>query len=114
MPQHIGGPQIYTARIGGVFSPFPPPPNPGCAGDGCQGNASPQPGTTTPGSATLDGPGNVTPSKPKANNKPKKCKKGFVRKKSAASPAASSASRRRAAPRRAAERRKAAALRRSK
>ena len=114
VPQHIGGPQIYTARIGGLFSPFPPPPNPGCSGDGCQGNASPQPGTTTPGSATLDGPGNVTPSKPKANKKPKKCKKGFVRKNVRGK---SRCVKRKPAARRskrAAERRKAAALRRTK
>ena len=114
VPQHIGGPQVYTARIGGLFSPFPPPPNPGCTGDGCQGNATPQPGTSNPGSATLDGPGNVTPSKPKANKKPKKCKKGFVRKRVRGKVRCV---KRKPAARRskgAAERRKAAALRRSK
>ena len=114
VPQHIGGPQVYTARIGGLFSPFPPPPNPGCTGDGCQGNATPQPVTSNPGSATLDGPGNVTPSKPKANKKPKKCKKGFVRKRVRGKVRCV---KRKPAARRskgAAERRKAAALRRSK
>ena len=112
VPQHIGGPQVYTARIGGVFSPFPPPPSPGCSGDGCQGNATPQPDVTTPGSATLDGPGNVTPAKPKP--KPKKCKKGTVRKRVKGK--VRCVKRKPAARRskRAAERRKAAALRRSK
>jgi hypothetical protein len=112
VPQHIGGPQIYTARIGGLFSPFPPPPNPGCSGDGCQGNITPQPAVTTPGSATLDGPGNVTPAKPKP--KPKKCKKGTVRKRVKGKVRCV---KRKAAARRskgATERRKAAALRRSK
>jgi hypothetical protein len=114
VPQHIGGPQVYTARIGGRFSPFPPPPNPGCSGDACQGNVTPQPGTTVPGSATLDGPGNVTPSKPKAKKKGKKCKKGRVRKRVRGK--VRCVKRKPAARRskRAAERRKAAALRRSK
>jgi hypothetical protein len=114
VPEHIGGIQIYTARIGGRFSPFPPPPNPGCSGDACQGNVTPQPGTTVPGSATLDGPGNVTPSKPKAKKKSKKCKKGRVRKRVRGK--VRCVKRKPAARRskRAAERRKAAAIRRSK
>ena len=112
VPEHIGGVQIYTARIGGRFSPFPPPPNPGCSGDGCQGNVTPQPATSDPGSATLDGPGNVTPAKPKP--KPKKCKKGSVRKRVKGK--VRCVKRKPAARRskRAAERRKAAAVRRSK
>lgn len=114
VPQHIGGIQVYTARIGGRFSPFPPPPNPGCSGDGCQGNATPQPPASNPQSATLDGPGNVTPSKPKAKKKAKKCKRGFKRKRVRGK--VRCVRRKRATRRstRAVERRKAAALRRSK
>lgn len=110
VPEHIGGPQVYTARIGGRFSPFPPPPNPGCSGDGCQGNLTPQPVTSDPGSATLDGPGNVTPAKPK----PKRCKKGFVRKRVRGKVRCVKRKPAVRRSKRAAERRKAAAHRRSK
>jgi hypothetical protein len=115
VPEHIGGIQIYTARIGGRFSPFPPPPDPGCSGDGCQGNPTPQPGVTDPGSATLSGPGNVTPSKPKAKKKKaKKCKKGFKRKRVRGKVRCVKRKQATRRSKRGAQRRKAAALRRTR
>ena len=75
VPEHIGGVQFYTARIGGRFSPFPPPPTPECDGDACQGSPGGDSPGATPGSLTLNSRGNVTPTKAK----PKKCRKGFVR-----------------------------------
>jgi hypothetical protein len=113
VPRHAGGIQFYTARIGGVPSPFPPPPAPGCLGDGCQGLPAPQPTTSNPGSATLTGPGNVKHAKKK--KKAKKCKRGFKRKKVRGKVRCVKRKKRPARSRRAAaERRKAAALRRSR
>jgi hypothetical protein len=78
-----GGPDIYDARVGGGF-PLAPP---ACAGTSCQGIPAAAPIFATPSSATFSGAGNFSPAasapspvvvKPQA--KPKRCKKGYVKK----------------------------------
>jgi len=66
------GLDLYDARVGGVFAEAPPPPH--CTkADACQGPPPPPPPPVTPSTGSFNGAGNVKP--------PKKCKKGFVRKK---------------------------------
>jgi hypothetical protein len=81
---------VYDAHVCSAAAPCPsvsssPPP---CAtADACRAAPAPQPGIFgSPASATFSGVGNVTPpaaAKPKARHKskPKKCRKGFVKKK---------------------------------
>jgi hypothetical protein len=49
---------LYDARVGGGF-PDPPAPTTGCAGESCLPAASPSPTTTTVGSRTYRGAGDV-------------------------------------------------------
>jgi hypothetical protein len=86
-PQDIeSAAQIYDARVGGGFAyrPFVP----GCDSGQCQGPQTPAPVFGAPASATFVGLGNPVPatSKPVVKAKPrakaKKCKRGFVKKKS--------------------------------
>ena len=51
--------QIYDARIGGGFPP--PPPQPTCAEDQCQGPSPIPPQLADPGSDSLNGAGNIAP-----------------------------------------------------
>ncbi len=67
---------IYTARIGGGF-PEPPPQLPVCEGEACRGQGSSAPENLGAGTAVFDGPGNVQ----KSLDKPKRCKRGFVKRK---------------------------------
>jgi hypothetical protein len=62
-----GRPSIYDARVGGGFAepPLPPP----CAGENCR-PPGPPPLAGAPATATFVGPGNV---------RPRKCKRGYVR-----------------------------------
>jgi hypothetical protein len=87
LPQDSDGlKSLYDARIGGGF-PAALVPAGGCNGDACQGPPSVPDLLGAPASATFSGLGNPTPAAPtpavksKAKSKPKKCKKGFVRKK---------------------------------
>jgi hypothetical protein len=77
---------IYDARVDGGFEGLTPPV---CTGTGCQGVPGAAPIFATPASVTFEGVGNfpapeaaVKPSsKPsKAKSKPKKCKRGLVKK----------------------------------
>lgn len=111
VPEHQAGVQFYTARIGGRPSPFPPPPVPECEGDVCQGAGAPQAPAATPGSVTLNSPGNVTPAK---KAKRKKCRKGFVRKRVRGKVRCVRRQGRANRSRRAADRTKKTALRRNK
>jgi hypothetical protein len=86
-PQDIeSAAQIYDARAGGGFPyrPFIP----GCDSGQCQGPQTPAPSFGAPASATFVGLGNPVPavSAPAAKAKPKakakKCKRGFVKKRS--------------------------------
>jgi hypothetical protein len=74
-------PDIYDARVGGGFAASPPVVE--CAS--CQGVGSPPPLFSVPVSASFTGPGNpvspVAVSVVKRVVKPKRCKRGFVRKK---------------------------------
>jgi hypothetical protein len=79
---------VYDARIGGGFPVSVTPP--ACDnGDSCKPPVSPQPGVFgAPASATFSGAGNLAPPsaakpalKAKAKAKPKRCKKGYVKKK---------------------------------
>jgi hypothetical protein len=63
---------IYDARIGGGFSPPPPPVEPCQAGANCQ-QRDPAPGYSPPASS-IAGPGNVT-EKPRGK-RPRRCRKG--------------------------------------
>lgn len=55
---------LWGARIGGGFPV--PPTTPGCSGDACQGDPSPAPPGTPPGSFTYVGRGNVEESPARA------------------------------------------------
>jgi hypothetical protein len=55
---------LYDARIDGGFAP--PPAAAACAGEDCQGPPSAPPALLTAGSATFNGPGNLTPPAPTA------------------------------------------------
>jgi hypothetical protein len=86
LPQDSDGLEsLYDARIGGGF-PAALVPAGGCNGDSCQGPPSVPDLLGAPASATFSGLGNPVPAastpavKSKAKPKPKKCKKGFVRK----------------------------------
>jgi hypothetical protein len=79
-------PSLYDVRVNGGFSePAPPPP---CdTADACRTAPAPQPAIFgAPASQTFSGAGNLlapAPAvSPPAKPKPKKCKKGYVRKKS--------------------------------
>jgi hypothetical protein len=87
LPQDSDGlKSLYDARVGGGF-PAALVPAGGCTGDSCQGPPSVPNLLGAPASATFSGLGNPAPAastpavKPKAKPKPKKCKKGYVRKK---------------------------------
>lgn len=73
----LGGLDVYDARAGGGF-PEPSPPVV-CEGDGCQGIVLPR-DDPAPGTARSGGLPNPPPRYVE-EGKPKKCKKGFVRKK---------------------------------
>lgn len=68
---------LYDARIGGGF-PDPPVPPSACSGPACQGAPSAPPAAPSPGSASLDGAGNLTESV-KPHQQAKRCKKGLVK-----------------------------------
>jgi Tol biopolymer transport system component len=59
---------VYDARIGGGFSPPPPPL--GCDGEACQGSLSAIPPGQNPGSSSFVGPGNLAPPVSKPVSKP--------------------------------------------
>jgi hypothetical protein len=69
---------LYDARVGGGF-PDPPVTPPVCAGEACQGAPGATPSAPPAGSLLFSGPGNVKDVKHKPA--PRKCRKGFVRKK---------------------------------
>jgi hypothetical protein len=69
---------LYDARVGGGF----PEVSLGCTGTGCQGVPPAAPIFATPSSVTFAGVGNFEPQSKasvKPRSKPKKCKRGFVR-----------------------------------
>jgi hypothetical protein len=73
---------IYDAHICSTTEPCPPPrsePTP-CEGEACHGSPPGQGVGQTPGSESFTGPGNLTPPVSKPAVKPKKCRKGFVKK----------------------------------
>jgi sugar lactone lactonase YvrE len=74
---------IYDARIGGGFPA--PVSSTSCQGEACHGTPPATPSLLTPGSASFNGQGNITPAppvavKPRPRAKPAKCKKGFLKK----------------------------------
>jgi hypothetical protein len=71
VPQDTGLLDVYDAREGGGF-PAPPSPAASCEGEACQSPPAP-PNEQTPSSATYNGPGNLSETKPK-------CPKGKVKK----------------------------------
>jgi hypothetical protein len=58
------GLDVYDARVGGGFPAEPLSGPPVCEGDACQGAPPAPPVFGTPGSATFEGPGNLTPVPP--------------------------------------------------
>jgi hypothetical protein len=87
LPQKSDGLKgVFDARIEGGF-PAAPVPAGGCNGDACQGPPSVPNLLGAPASETFSGLGNPAPVAPtpavksKAKPKPKKCKKGYVKKK---------------------------------
>jgi hypothetical protein len=74
---------LYDVRVGGGF-PVSVTPAVCDNGDSCKGPVSPQPGVFgAPASATFSGAGNLAPVtavKPVVKPKPKRCKRGYVRK----------------------------------
>ncbi len=68
-----GGYDLYDVRIGGGF-PEPPPPPPSCQGDACQ-SAPRQLNDPTPGTETVNGPGNAAPRKHRHARRHKKQRK---------------------------------------
>jgi hypothetical protein len=68
---------LYDARVGGGFAE---PLIPQCEGEGCHPAYPGVPGSSSPGSASFEGKGNVHPAGT-GNVPPAKCKKGFVKKK---------------------------------
>jgi hypothetical protein len=73
---------LYDVRVNGGF-PEPRPAPPPCAGDACHGTPHGAPEASTPGSASVNGPGNrvtKTTTKPKRRRVTVHCKRGFVRK----------------------------------
>jgi hypothetical protein len=69
---------LYDARVNGGF----PEVSLACTGTGCQGVPPAPPTFAIPSSVTFNGVGNFTSSGPvvKSRSKPKKCKRGFVKK----------------------------------
>ena len=72
LPHDYGLTDVYDARVAGGFPP-PPPPAPECEGETCQSPAG-APEFKTPATATYEGPGDITASKPKS--RPRACPKG--------------------------------------
>jgi hypothetical protein len=70
---------LYDARVGGGFPQVSPPV---CTGAGCQGAPPAAPVFAVPSSATFGGVGNFAPSPPavKPRAKPRRCGRGFVKK----------------------------------
>ncbi len=66
---------LYDARVGGGFAE---PLIPQCETEGCRPSYAGVPGSSSPGSASLEGAGNVHPAG-KTNPPPAKCKKGLLR-----------------------------------
>lgn len=66
---------LYDARVGGGFAE---PLTPLCETEGCRPAYPGAPGSSSPGSATLEGKGNIHPAS-KGKPQPAKCKKGLVR-----------------------------------
>jgi hypothetical protein len=66
---------LYDARVGGGFPELEVPR--GCTGDACQGPASSPPVLNRPGTSPILGQGNTKPVK---RGKPKRCRRGLVRK----------------------------------
>jgi hypothetical protein len=69
---------LYDARIGGGFPEAPQTPP--CEGDVCQGPPTPGPSLLIGGTSTFSGPGNPRTTPRKASTRPRKCRKGRVRK----------------------------------
>ena len=69
-PRPRPGRHLRRPRAGGL--PTPPTPNPPCEGEACQ-SPPPAPNDPTPSSTVFEGPGNLTPEKPK---KKATCPKG--------------------------------------
>jgi hypothetical protein len=63
-----GRPSIYDARVGGGFAEPPPPPV--CVSELCRPPGPPPPAASPPATTTFAGPGNV---------RPRKCRRGYVR-----------------------------------
>lgn len=73
---------VYDARIDGGL-PNPPPPAPGCAGEGCQGPLSAPPSIVPPGSSGASSAGNlIAPpaQRPVGTRRVPRCARGFVHK----------------------------------
>jgi hypothetical protein len=68
---------LYDARVGGGFME-PPPPAPVCSGEACRSPQAGAPGAASAGSGQVTANGNV-PNR-KAQHKPKRCRRGYVRK----------------------------------
>lgn len=71
-----GAYDIYDARVGGGF-PEPERPSLGCLGDACQGAPGMAPGVLPSSSSLFSGTGNVSE---KVRPRPRRCRRGFVKK----------------------------------
>jgi hypothetical protein len=71
----------YDARVGGGIPPQNPEAVVPCEGEGCAGAAQEVPGTSPPGSSTLNGSGNQAPKHKKKHHKKKHHKKKHHKKK---------------------------------
>jgi hypothetical protein len=69
---------LYDARVNGGL-PDPSPASPPCSGDSCRGLLPGVPVAAAPGSRTVHGSGNLKPAT-HAKHKPRRCRRGFVRK----------------------------------
>ncbi len=69
---------LYDARVGGGFAE---PLIPQCETEGCRPAYPGAPGVSSPGSASLEGKGNIHPAGKSGPPSTPKCKKSFVRKK---------------------------------
>lgn len=71
---------LYDARVGGGFRE-PPPPAPACSGEACRSAQTGAPGPQANGTRQVTSNGNLSNHKTtKPKPKPKRCRRGYVRK----------------------------------